>query len=117
MCPRPGAVVHAHMVAAHEHMAAAHSHVAAAHRTVHAAHQKVYAAVHHHAPKRPPPPPEPDDWKECPSVGMNGGSCFRASYAATLELAPDQAMDDAYPPAADVRDRLPSDLLSDPPRA
>lgn len=118
MCPRPGAVVHAHMMAAHEHMAAAHSHMAAAHAHVAAAHRVMYAAVHRHAPERPPPPPQPDDWKECPSMGMSGASCFGASHAATLELAPDQRMGgDRYPPASDVHDRLPSDLLSDPPRA
>lgn len=109
-CPRPGAMVHAHLAAAHQHMAAAHAHMAAAHRMV-------YGAVHHHAPRRPPPPPLPDDWKECLSMGMAGASCFGAANAAALELASVAALGSGgYPPAAGVHDRLPNDLPSEPPR-
>ena len=113
MCAGSGAVMHAHLSAAHTHMRAAHAHIAAAHRMV-------YSAVHHHhAPSRPPPPPIPDDWKECLSMGMAGASCFGAANTAALDLAADlgTGAGDRYPPAAEVRDRLPNDLPSEPPRA
>src|SRR4051794_12585706 len=94
-CARPS-MVHAHLVMAHAHMAAAH--------------QMMYGAMHHHpTPSRPAPPPLPDDWKECLSMAMGGGSCFGAANAPRLELAADLAggSDERYPPAAEVRDRLP----------